>query len=95
MEDTVKVIGSNEAPSVFAAAREEELPAVPDVPEWDAYRAAGVETLRESLITARDALDVAEAWVKEISIVPRDAVPIIKDLAHKSRMIVDELKDVR
>ena len=94
VEDTVKVIGSNEAPSAWAAAREEEVPEV-TVPEWDAYRAAGIETLRESLITARDALEIAEAWVKEISIVPRDAVPIIKDLAHKSRMVVDELKDVR
>ena len=67
----------------------------PVLTEWDAYRVEGIVTLKEALVTARDALQAAEAWSKQISAVPHDALPLIRELAHKSKLVVDELKDLR
>lgn len=67
----------------------------PVLNEWDAYRAEGIVTMKEALISARDAMQVAEQWSKQISVVPGDVLPLIRELAHKSKLVVDELKDLR
>jgi len=67
----------------------------PVLSEWNAYRVEGIVAMKEALVTARDALQTAEGWSKQISVVPGDALPLIRELAHKSKLVVDELKDLR
>ena len=67
----------------------------PVLAEWDAYRVEGIVIMKEALVTARDALQRAEQWSKQISVVPNDTLPLIRELAHKSKLVVDELKDLR
>ncbi len=91
--ESVRVVNPLDYPEVFTGG--EPNSAEPVLTEWDAYRTEGITTMKEALVIGRDAFERAEAWAKQISVVPGDARPLIRELAHKSKLIVDELKDLR
>ena len=57
--ESVRVVDPLDYPEVFTG---DPGPADPVLTEWDAYRAEGIVTMKEALLTARDALEAAEAW---------------------------------
>ena len=90
--ESVRVVDPLDYPEVYTG---DSVPAEPVLTEWDAYRTEGIMIMKEDLVIGRDAFQRAEAWSKQISVVPGDVLPLIRELAHKSKLVVDELKDLR